>query len=420
MGGEWQDTTIGEIASPARNSLVGGPFGSNLVSRDYTDNGVPVIRGQNMDQRWIAGVFVYVTPEKADALRANLARPGDIVFTQRGTLGQVSLVPGEPYALYLVSQSQMKLTVNAARADHVFIYYACRSPQQREIIRQNAIQTGVPHINLGILRRLPIRLPPLGEQRAIVQLLGTLDDKIELNGRMNEKLEMRARALFKSWFVDFDPVRAKAEGRDHGLPEPLANLFPARLVDSELGEIPEGWEIGPLDSVLVLQRGFDLPSTKRTAGAYPVLAASGPSGTHNEFMVHGPGVTTGRSGVLGRVFYVHEDYWPLNTSLWVREFRRSLPAFAFYLLRGLDLGLFNAGSAVPTLHRNHLHYLPTLIPPMRLIAAFERIATLSLKRQKLNDDQSVTLAALRDTLLPKLISGELRIHDAKRMIERHA
>jgi type I restriction enzyme S subunit len=137
-------------------------------------------------------------------------------------------------------------------------------------------------------------------------------------------------------------------------------------------------------------------------------------------MVHGPGVTTGRSGVLGRVFYVHEDYWPLNTSLWVREFPRSLPAFAFYLLRGLDLGLFNAGSAVPTLNRNHIHDLPTLIPPMKLIAAFERIATLSLKRQKLNDDQSVTLAALRDTLLPKLISGELRIYDAKRMIERHA
>jgi type I restriction enzyme S subunit len=275
-------------------------------------------------------------------------------------------------------------------------------------------------LNLPTIRQLPVCLPSLVEQQAIAGMLGRLDDKIELNRQMSETLGLISEALFKSWFVDFDPVRAKAESRDHGLPEPLANLFAARLVDSELGEIPEGWEIGPLDSVLVLQRGFDLPSTKRTAGAYPVLAASGPSGTHNEFMVHGPGVTTGRSGVLGRVFYVHEDYWPLNTSLWVREFRRSLPAFAFYLLRGLDLGLFNAGSAVPTLNRNHLHDLPTLIPPMGLIAAFERIAKLSLKRQKLNDDHSVALAALRDTLLPKLISGELRIHDAKRMIERNA
>ena len=153
-----------------------------------------------------------------------------------------------------------------------------------------------------------ICLPPLSEQRAIAHILGTLDDKIELNRRMNETLEAMARALFKSWFVDFDPVRAKAEGRDLGLPKPFADLFPARLVDSELGEIPEGWEVGPLDSVLVLQRGFDLPATERTSGAYPVLAASGPSGTHNEFMVRGPGVTTGRSGLLGKVFFVAEDF----------------------------------------------------------------------------------------------------------------
>jgi type I restriction enzyme, S subunit len=255
-------------------------------------------------------------------------------------------------------------------------------------------------------------LPPLDQQRAIAHILGTLDDRIELNRRMNETLESMARALFKSWFVDFDPVRAKAEGRDPGLPKEIADLFPSRLVDSDLGEIPEGWEVGPLDSVLVLQRGFDLPSTQRTSGAHPVLAASGPSGTHNEFMVRGPGVTTGRSGVLGRVFYVHDDFWPLNTSLWVKEFRHSTPAYAFHLLRGLDFGLFNAGSAVPTLNRNHVHGLPTLRPPMRLVAEFERAATTSLSRQKHNDDQSLTLAALRDTLLPRLISGELRVKDA--------
>ena len=235
---------------------------------------------------------------------------------------------------------------------------------------------------------------------------------------MNETLEAIARALFKSWFVDFEPVRAKAEGRDSGLPKRIADLFPARLLDSELGEVPEGWEVGPLDSVLVLQRGFDLPSTQRTPGVYPVLAASGPSGTHNEFMVRGPGVTTGRSGVLGNVFYVHDDFWPLNTSLWVKEFRHSMPAYAFHLLRGLDFGMFNAGSAVPTLNRNHVHNLPTLLPPMKLIAAFERIATVSLKRQKHNDEQSLTLAALRDALLPKLISGELRVNDAGRFIGR--
>ena len=279
-------------------------------------------------------------------------------------------------------------------------------------------KAAVPGLNRNDLHTAEVRLPPVAEQRAIAHILGALDDKIELNRRMNETLEAIARAIFKSWFVDFDPVRAKSEGRDPGLPPHLADLFPDSFEDSELGEIPKGWEVGSLDSVLVLQRGFDLPAPQRTSGAYPVLAASGPSGSHNEFMVRGPGVTTGRSGALGKVFFVHDDFWPLNTSLWVKEFRHSGPAYAFQLLRGLDLALFNAGSAVPTLNRNHVHGLPTLLPPMVLIDAFERAATISLQRQRHNDRQSSTLAAVRELLLPKLISGQLRVRHAERIAVR--
>lgn len=252
MAGEWRESTVGEIAAPVRNALVGGPFGSNLVSRDYVDDGVPVIRGQNMGGRWVSGEFVFVTDVKADSLDANIARPGDIIFTQRGTLGQVSVVPEGPFDRYLVSQSQMKLTVNRELVDPIFFYYVFSTAEQLDYIRQNAIQTGVPHTNLGILRCTPVPVPPLTEQRAIAHILGTLDDKIELNRRMNETLEATARALFKSWFVDFDPVRAKAEGRWRkgeclrGLPANLWDLFPDRLVDSELGEIPEGWQAATL------------------------------------------------------------------------------------------------------------------------------------------------------------------------------
>jgi type I restriction enzyme S subunit len=276
----------------------------------------------------------------------------------------------------------------------------------------------MPNLNEGIIRSFPLRIPSIPEQRAIAHTLGTLDDKIELNRRMSETLEAMARALFRSWFVDFDPVRAKAAGRDTTLPKPIADLFPDSLEDSELGATPKGWNLGPLENVVLLQRGFDPPATQRTSGAYPVLAASGPSGTHNEFMVRGPGVTTGRSGVLGKVFYVPNDFWPLNTSLWVKEFRHSRPAYAFYVMQGIDFARFNAGSAVPTLNRNHLHKLPTLLPPTKLVAAFERVATTNLQRRDHNDRQSATLAALRDTLLPKLISGELRVKDAERFVDR--
>jgi len=329
-----------------------------------------------------------------------LAQGPGVILGRKGAYRGVQYSP-DPFfvidtAYYVLPKSEL---------DMRWLYYAVKYHKLGEIDDGSPI----PSTTRAAVYMQDIEVPPLPEQRAIAHILGTLDDKIELNRRMNETLESMARALFKSWFVDFEPVRAKTVGRDTGLPQEIADLFPDSFEDSELGEVPKGWRVGRLDSVLVLQRGFDLPATQRTSGLYPVVAASGPSGTHNEFMVHGPGVTTGRSGVLGKVFYVHDDFWPLNTSLWVKEFRHSKPAYAFYLLQGIDFGLFNAGSAVPSLNRNHVHNLPTIMPPPTLIEVFEGIAVSLLRRQKQNDEESCTLAAQRDALLPKLLSGGIRV-----------
>ena len=177
---DWQGSTIGTIASPKRNSIVGGPFGSDLVSKDYVPSGVPVIRGQNMNGQWVSGDFVFVTPTKARALEANLAHPEDVIFTQRGSLGQVSLVPAKPYGAYLLSQSQMKLSVNPTVADPLFVFYSFTSYEQQKSIEDSTIQTGVPHINLAILREMAVPLPPLPEQRAIAAVLSDVDELIGL------------------------------------------------------------------------------------------------------------------------------------------------------------------------------------------------------------------------------------------------
>lgn len=176
---DWNCLSIGSIAASERNAIVGGPFGSDLVSKDYVEHGVPVIRGQNMEGQWIAGPFVFVTPAKAKSLSANLARPGDIVFTQRGTLGQVSLIPEQPFDIYLVSQSQMKVTLNRELVDPVFLFYVFRGPAHQQVIREGTIQTGVPHINLGILRAIPVQAPSIGEQRAIAEALSDVDGLLE-------------------------------------------------------------------------------------------------------------------------------------------------------------------------------------------------------------------------------------------------
>ena len=429
MAGEWRDVTLNEIASSARNALVGGPFGSNLVSRDYVDDGVPVIRGQNMDMRWVGGEFAYVTPSKAQSLAANLARPGDIVFTQRGTLGQVALVPDESYDRYLVSQSQMKLSVDRDIADPLFFYYVFSGEQQQDYIRRHAIQTGIPHTNLGILRSTPVPLPPIEEQRAIAHILGTLDDKIELNRRMNETLEAIARALFKSWFVDFDPVRAKAEGRDPGLPPHLANLFPDSFEDSELGEIPTGWRVSGLDEIATYRNGLALQKYPvDDSGSLPVIkiaqlraghtdgADQASAGIPQVFIVEDGDVLFswsasleveiwcgGRGALNQHLFKVTSDRFPKwFYFFWTRE---HLP----------DFRLTAAGKATTMGHiqRGHLSTAKAVSPPSRLLDSmteqFEPLFEDLIARHL----QSRTLVAVRDALLPRLISGELRISAPK-------
>ena len=302
--------------------------------------------------------------------------------------------------------------------DMRWLYYAIKYHKLGEIDDGSPI----PSTTRAAVYVRDLDIPPLEVQRAIASILGALDDKIELNRRMNATLESLARAIFKSWFVDFDPVRRNAglKGDDRSVkgektepdlsPFNIHNsLFPSSFQDSELGKIPAGWSVGRLDDLLVLQRGFDLPKTNRTNGKFPVYAAGGHHGFHNEFKVKGPGIVTGRSGVLGNVYYVHEDHWPLNTTLWVKEFKRALPIYAFHHLQDLGLGGFNAGSAVPTLNRNHVHGLPTLVAPLEVVEKYEEVAQPLLDRQRHNERESSTLSTLRDTLLPKLLSGELPV-----------
>jgi len=419
MTGEWRERSLGELIDIKHGFAFKGEFFCD-EPRGYillTPGNFAIGGGFKGDK-----FKYYEGPVPVEFV----LHEGDLIVTmtdlskQTDTLGYPAFVPtASDGRRYLHNQRLGKVVLkDEEKSDLRYLHYLMCCQDFRDEVLASATGTTVKHTSPERIKRFRFRLPPLPEQHAIAHILGTLDDKIELNRRMNETLDAMARALFQSWFVDFDPVRGKAEGCDPSLPKPIADLFPDRFEDSELGEIPAGWRVGRLDEVLVLQRGFDLPTLERTPGPYPVIAASGLNGTHNQFMVRGPGVTTGRSGVLGNVFYIHEDFWPLNTSLWVKQFKHSTPTFAFHLFRGLDFSLFNAGSAVPTLNRNHVHYLPVVIPSMSTIRAFEDLSVPLLKRQKANVDESRTLVALRDMLLPELISGELRVKDAERFVEQ--
>jgi type I restriction enzyme, S subunit len=174
--------------------------------------------------------------------------------------------------------------------------------------------------------------------------------------------------------------------------------------------------LGDLSDCIQLQRGFDLPAKQRRPGKYEVIAAGGPHGMHDEYRVRGPGVVTGRSGVIGNVFLTLDDFWPLNTTLWVKEFRRSSPAHAYFLLGSIDLVGYGSGSAVPTLNRNHVHMEPVVLPPVALLQAYSEQADLMFSRIQQSTKESQTLAQTRDLLLPKLMSGEIRLRDAEQAL----
>ncbi len=391
MASEWQELSLAEA-------------GVQLIDCDHrtppaADFGYPYIAiPQLKDGRIELGDVRRISAEHyADWTRKLKPRAHDVIVVRRCNSGQSAFVPEDLECA--IGQNLVILRSDGRKVYPEYLRWLVRGPEWWLEVQR--------HINVGAVfdslrcRDIPnfrVKVPSFQEQVEIAETLGALDDRIENLRQTNATLQAIVAALFKSWFVDFD-----------GVP-------PEDMQESELGLIPKGWRIGALEDLLVLQRGFDLPVQNRIEGEYPVIAAGGINGTHHKGMVKGPGVVTGRSGVLGNVFLELGDFWPLNTTLWIKEFRAAKPCFSYELLRRFDFSAFNAGSAVPTLNRNHIHCLPQLIPPAKEVEAFEDIALTLHQRVKENGQQAATLTALRDTLLPRLISGRLRLSEAARQI----
>jgi len=172
--------------------------------------------------------------------------------------------------------------------------------------------------------------------------------------------------------------------------------------ETEIGKIPEGWEETTLGAVTTFQRGYDLPLKNRKDGPYPIVMSNGIGGYHNEFKVNGPGVTIGRSGNLGEPFYSDKDYWPHNTTLYIKRFNNAYPKFMYYFLKGLRLNRFNAGSAVPTLNRNHIHPIPIIFPiKINEQKAITKILSDLDEKIELNNQTNKTFEAIGQALFKR-------------------
>ena len=339
----------------------------------------------------------------------------------------------------ITNQQINSIVITSENIDKFFVYYSL-STRRSEFFTLGSGGSRTPILNKTDFGNLDFFLPPVFEQKAIAHILGTLDDKIELNRKTNETLEAMAKALFKSWFVDFDPVRAKVEGRPTGLPAEISDLFPDSFEDSELGEIPSGWKCSPLaDRAIYLSRGIS-PAYCEEGGVF-VLNQKCVGDSRISFekarrhdttrkqiigrevrrfdaLVNSTGV-----GTLGRVAMMPICQEEVVVDSHITVVRGSNEQESFFisstlLNRQTEIEALGEGSTGQTeLSRVVLGSVPVIFPSPQLISAYFDFAFIIQDKIEKNDQASVALASARDALLPKLISGEIRIPDAQTMLE---
>lgn len=462
MGTELQIFHVEEIAE----AMGDAPFGSNLKNTHYTESGALVVQGKNVQGRsfdWSDKRHVSI--EKWASLPRSQCQPGDLIFPKVGTIGKVGILSEcNGYENYILSTNTMRLRVDQTKADSRFVYYFFTAPSTVNLIHALNSKSVQPVFNFTTLKRFQIDLPPLPEQKAIAHILGSLDDKIQLNRRMNATLEGMTQALFKSWFVDFDPVIDNALAAGNPIPDELApraevrrqalsvqktaptqqgsvddstlldrnSLFPSAFqFTEELGWIPEGWEVKQLDELIKLIGG----GTPKTSvdeywnGDIPwfsVVDAPNDSdvfvidtekkitelGIHNSSTkLLRPGTTIiSARGTVGRCALVSVEMTMNQSCYGIQGANGASDSYTYYSIRHYvsDLQQRGHGSVFNTITRDTFRSIKVPFGNAELTEAYEDHVTDLLSQIKGNLQEQTTLTKLRDTLLPKLIAGELR------------
>lgn len=426
--------------------------GYRAKNSELSKVGIPFARAQNINNGFHFEDADCFPLADLPSIGNKISAPGDVVFTSKGTVGRFALVRDDTPRFVYAPQLCFWRSHDRRKIEPRWLYYWMHSREFFVQFKGVAGQTDMAeYVSLGDQRRMHISLPPLPEQRAIAGVLGALDDKIEVNRKTARVLEGIARAVFTSWFVDFDPVRRAAAGQPTGLPADLAALFPKRLVDSPIGEVPEGWEVKAISEVSLRVTKGDTPRAEALQAApagdrlIPMLRVNAitengevsldqavpiPESIHlgksRRSILEANDILYTNAGTIGRVALVQKDFLPANTNQAMAIIRPNPacvpPAYLYMVLRHprfqavLHYDIVHAVQA--NLALGKISAARAVFPPFAVMARLSEPITTTLERVFLNRRESRTLAALRDALLPKLISGELRIADAEKIVGR--
>ncbi|MBN1452172.1 MAG: restriction endonuclease subunit S [Anaerolineales bacterium] len=402
MKNNWLEVTVDDIKADLPNALATGPFGSSISSRFFQDNGVPVIRGSNLSEnvgeRLNNDGLVFLSQDKADEFKRSVAKRGDLIFTCWGTIGQVGLIDEKsPFDEYIVSNKQMKLTPNTKKADSLFLYYLFSSPEISSQIKQQSIGSSVPGFNLGQLRSIQFSLPSLPEQRAIAGMLGALDDKIELNRRMNRTLESLARAVFRE-------LMKEESGKETTIGE-VVTVVGGSTPSTKNPAFWDGGEfhwstpkdLSALQDPILLDtnsRITELGLQEISSGLLPVgtvlLSSRAPIGYLAITQIP---VAINQGFIAIKCTDEVPNYFILN---WLKDSMEEI------------IGRAN-GTTFLEISKSNFRPMPIFIPSPEKMKEFVNTVEPMYQKIVANLKESRTLASLRDSLLPKLMRGEVRV-----------
>lgn len=388
MSSEWRETTFGNFVAIQR--------GHDLPDQDRRPGSVPILGS--------FGITGYHDTVKTKG-------PGVTVGRSGASFGVAAYTDHDYWPL-----NTALYVTDFKGSNPKFVFYFMR---QFDFSGFNS-GSAQPSLNRNNLYPVAIRIPEQSEQKAIAEFLGALDDRITLLRETNATLEAIAQALFKSWFVDFDPVRAKAEGlAPQAMDETTAALFPDSFEESELGLVPKGWQVGSLSDVCSIASGKRPPdrSDARTeACSIPLYGGAGLMGYTSATLFDEELIVTGRVGTLGKVHIAYPPFWASDNVLVLSPKLATDFSFTLHWIRSIDVHALNRGSTQPLLTQRDLGAQQGLIPPRGVLQQFEEIVAPLYVRMRSQELQAQTLTQLRDTLLPRLISGQLRLPEAETLI----
>lgn len=437
---DWSIKTTEDILLRERGSLKIGPFGSQLKREYFTSKGYKVYGQENVFKSDFSIGQRYINKERFEFLKSCELKENDLLISMMGTIGQAAIAP-KGIEDGIIDSHLIRLRVDESVFDRRFLLYLFRSRLIQDQLDALAVGTIMSGLSSGIIRQLKFPCPPCREQHAIARLLGSFDDKIELNRQMNRTLEQIAQALFKFWFVDFDPVRAKGEGRWKegeslpGMPADMWELWSSEFEKSGPEQIPRGWKLSSLSQVCSLvtdgahfspreePKGPKRIATVKDMGSVDFNIENCKSITNADYQKlvdwgcrpEKGDILLSKDGTMGLVhlYSGHQDVVLLSSIAILRPLEGLSEFLWLYLLDGTNrqkiVTEFSSGSVLRRLVVKDIKRIPVIVPPKNILVQFATIVQPIHRRLISSRQESRVLTSLRDTLLPKLLSGEIRV-----------